>query len=409
MRIVAICLDYGLDRRFAFEVDADRVRLAHAGPAADPRLRESLRTALNQPLEFPPLREAIVPGDRIVMALDRETPSAAVVLAELWSVFEQREIDPENVLVLQPASLTPHAQIDPRSALPADVRERVGWRTHDPTRPDACAYLASSVSGERVYLARDVVDADFVLPIGAVGYDSVLGYRGTGSVLYPGLSNTEAIARSRGQGHTELGPDDERPLRQLIDEITWLLGVQFAVQVIPSSGSGAAHVLAGSTEAVLRRGKELLSENWRVTLDQRADVVVAAIGGKGEQNWEQIGAALEAARQLVTRGGKIVLLTDLAAELEKGMESVRDSQSPREALKPLRQQSPPDLVAATQLAQAADWAQVYLLSRLDSDLVEDLFMIPLANEREVQRLLGGHEDCVFLGGAQHTYGEVVED
>ena len=36
-------------------------------------------------------------------------------------------------------------------------------------------------------------------------------------MFYPGLSNTEAFTKSLGQGHSELGPDDDRPLRQLDD------------------------------------------------------------------------------------------------------------------------------------------------------------------------------------------------
>jgi hypothetical protein len=81
-------------------------------------------------------------------------------------------------------------------------------------------------------------------------------------------------------------------------------------------------------------------------------------------------------------------------------------EDPAEGLRPLRQAAPEDLVPATELAEAVDWANVYLLSRLSSDLVEDLFMVPLESEDEVKRLLGMEEPVLFLPSAQHTFGRI---
>jgi hypothetical protein len=74
-------------------------------------------------------------------------------------------------------------------------------------------------------------------------------------------------------------------------------------------------------------------------------------------------------------------------------------------MRPLREQSPPDLAAATALARAVEWANVYLLSNLDPDLVEDLFMVPLANTDEVQRLISGEESIAIVGSGQHVCAE----
>jgi hypothetical protein len=101
-----------------------------------------------------------------------------------------------------------------------------------------------------------------------------------------------------------------------------------------------------------------------------------------------------------------VILSELDAQTEPGMETLRHSRSPRAALKDIRRQAPIDMLAATQLAMTADWARVYLLSRLDPQVVEDLFMVPVSNGREIERLLPTSDSCVFLSGAQHTWGEV---
>ena len=84
----------------------------------------------------------------------------------------------------------------------------------------------------------------------------------------------------------------------------------------------------------------------------------------------------------------------------KAVENVRD------AIRPLRKQAPPDLVCATQLASAADWAHIYLLSGLADDVVDELFLTPLANETEVRRLLKNETRCLFLEAAQFVHGTV---
>jgi len=403
-----ISLNYGRQGCFSCEIDAQRIMARHDGPAPCADLPARVRTALLGPLDFPSLVQVCIPGDRIIVALDRHTPAAAQLIAEIWNMLERRGIDASDVQILQPAALDGIPLVDPRASLTESVGRAMQWTVHDPTDPRRQAYLAATARGERIYLARDLIDADVVISVGMIAYDPVLGYRGTSSVFYPGLSNVEAIGRARGEGHSELGPDDERPLRQTIDEIAWLLGTQFSVQVLPAAGAGAADVVAGAYDRVFRRGKELLTAAWRVGLRERAELVVAAVDADSAgHGWDQLGAALATARNLVARGGKIVLLSELDAEPEIGMELIRKSRSPRSALQPIRRQAPVDMIPATQFASAADWARVYLMSKLPAEMVDELFMVPVENDRELAKLLSGDESCVILSSAQHTYGEVT--
>jgi nickel-dependent lactate racemase len=407
MELVDIELPYGQTGTFTMSVPAALLAACHLGPEADADLTGSLATALASPIQFPALRQAVLADDHVVLALDRDTPEAPRLIRGTWEVLSEQGVHPRNVSIVQPASLSPRLPVDPRSSLEGDVREHVAWIRHDPTDDGRLAYLATTTAGNRVYLAREVVDADFVLPIGPVCFDSVLGHRGTSSVLYPGLSNTAAISRAHGLGHDELGPEDQRALRQTIDEVGWLLGVQFALQVIPGVGGAVANVLAGASEAVLRRGQELLDETWRVTLDERIDFVIIAVeADEAGHGWSQLGAALETARRLVEKDGRILVLSQLDSPLTPGLELLQASRTPRDALQPLRQSTPEDLVEATQIAKAVDWAKVYLLSNLEDALAEDLFAVPLGNEQEAARLIESADRMAVIASAQHVYGDV---
>jgi nickel-dependent lactate racemase len=407
---MSVFLNYGKAGTFSCDIASRRIMAMRPGPAACPDVRERLRSVLAAPLEFPALEQLCIPGDKVVLALDRQTPVAPELIAGIWEVLEKRGVDAPSLSILQPVALDAISPGDPRTALPEEIRGQIRWSVHDAVDERRQAYLATTARGQRIYLDGDVVEADVVISVGAIAYDPLLGFRGTSSVLYPGLSTAEDIARARGEGHSELGPHDERPLRQTIDEIAWLLGTQFSVQVIPGQGASACRVLAGGADSVFREGQRLLEELWCVRLAERAELVVVAVdvdcSGHG---WNQIGAALATARNLVARGGKVIVLSELEEITGDGLNIIRQGREPRDALRAIRKQAPLDMIPATQVASAADWSRIYLLSRMPPDVVDELFMTPLANEREVQRLLSGDEPCVFVGSAQHTWGEVVAD
>ena len=406
-QFIPISLRYGSAGEFSAEVDADRVAVFRPGPAPRADVAETVKQALASPLDLPTLDKALVPDDKVVVALDRDTPCAAEVVAGIWSYFERRDIDPAHFTILQPVAVGEKTPTDPRSLLPIYVQQEITWKIHDPLAEDSCAYLATTTKGKSVYLAKELVEADFVLPVGATSYDALLGYRGTNSVLYPGLSNIEALRKTVGQGHLELSPRDERPLRQLVDEIAWLMGVQFCVQVVASDCSGVLEVLAGSTDAVFERSRQKLDDNWLVTMPERVETVIVAVSTDvSGHGWNQIGRAVATARQLVERGGRIVILSELDEQPGDGLSLLRRQDYPENCLQPLRDESPVDLIPATQIVNAAGWARILLLSNLAPELVEELFIYPLEESSEVTRILEVSESCAIIGGAQHSFGIV---
>ncbi len=404
---MSIRLKYGQRQLAEFGADPSRTVAHHPAPSAPADFAAELATALNCPVDFPPLAKCVVPGDKVVLAVDRGTPRSPEIVSAVWNILSEQGIEAADVTILQPASAGNGVHVDPRSALPEAVRAHMEWEIHDPADDRQRAYLATTAGGERIYLARELVEADFVLSIGRIAFDPVLGYRGTSSVFYPGLSSIDAWKRAQGEGHSELSPDDERPFRQLVDEVAWLLGTQFCVQVIAAGGDQVLSVLSGALDSVFRRGKQLLQESWRFDVPQRVELVIAAVeSDSGGHGWEQVGAALANARRLVESRGTIVILSELAAEPGEGLELIRHSPDPGDVSRQLRELCPADLVPALQVSNTVDWADVYLLSRLPEDVVEDLHMIPLDDEQRIARLIEDANSFIFVEGAQHVYGSL---
>ena len=401
-----IHLSYGIHAGIDLEIEESRLQGVFRAPVGGDDVLAMARAALDEPLDFPPLEQSIIPDDHISLVLDDDLPGMAGVLRAVWERLAARGVSPENVTILQAEGATR----DPRNELPPEIRDRVKWSVH--TRPAEEAgdlhYLATTAGGERIYLAEELVFADVVLTVGRIGFDPILGFRGTHSQFFPAFSSQEAYRRAQGQGHSELAPENDRPLRQLVDEIGWLLGAAYSVQVIPSSAGGVSRVLAGASESVLRRGRELLLADWRLGINQRSETVVVAVDHSAEGNgWERISVALALAQRLVSRDGRIIVLSELTEQPGPGVNQLRHAEQSTDIVRALREQVPADLMAATQFATAVDWARVYLLSRLDGDLVEELFCVPVESGEEVVRLLANTGDnCLFIEAAQFADGRV---
>ena len=73
------------DERLEFEVPDERVVAAWNAPAGldGPHELAAIRDALEQPWEFPPLRQMIVPGDRVTIAFDPTIARPQPILAVL--------------------------------------------------------------------------------------------------------------------------------------------------------------------------------------------------------------------------------------------------------------------------------------------------------------------------------------
>ena len=68
-------------------------------------------------------------------------------------------------------------------------------------------------------------------------------------------------------------------------------------------------------------------------------------------------------------------------------------------MREIRRENPPDALPALQLARALENSRIYLLSRLNAGLVEDLEMVPIGGAEELVRLTQRNDSCLVLANA----------
>ncbi len=355
--------------------------------------------SLNHPVGLPPIPECVVPGDRVTVAFDPDTPELVDLITEVWQQLQGAEFE-LNITLLLPADPSGESWNALLEQLPAHVREQASIHIHDPDDEQQRRYLASSAGGERLYLSHHLTDADLIVSVGPFAPDCVLGHRGRNTGLFPPFSDTLAIMSLRQTETAELGTDQTGKARELADEVGWLLGTQFTVQAVGVPDGSIGRLFCGAVDRVTTDAQKYLTEQYRFKVDAQSDVAVVTVPvSKNGYEWKNLGRALTAIHHIVEDGGRVAVVADLPAPDGAAHEMLRRCTEPSELLKPLVLEPPEDGVEAARLIQAMDQWSVFLLSNLPDATVEELGLLPLSDANELQKLLNSAEYPVVVPAA----------
>jgi len=405
------CLHFGANS--CVEVDfADGVTSGEYGtprgdPLADPAA--AMAAALREPIDYPVLARSTTPGDHVVLPVDPDIPQTAQIVAATINALVEAGVDPDGIAILLSPRDDSTAESDPCRMIAPALRRRIAVATHDPTDRRQLAYLAASEAGDPILVNRALHEADLVLPLGCLRCDEAAGYFGIHGCVFPAFSDIQTQQHFRGLGALNAGGSHKRALVEEVDHVAWLLGINFTIQLVPAAGDRVLHVLAGQSDSIRQRGRQLYREAWASTASHRAALVIASIeGGPSQQTWENLGRAVQTAQNLVDEGGAIAVCCELSAYPGPAVQRMLAAESREAALRQVGKERPIDALPAAQLVRALQRDKVYLLSRLDASLVEDLDIVPLADPEELTRLARRYRSCILLSNAAYASVSVAE-
>ncbi len=394
-----IDLKYGIQSNQRLEIPADQLIADLTHPATEPRsdIAQIVVDALTTPLDFPPITESIVPGDRVVIALGEDVPSAATIVTEIVNVLAKSGVPLADILVL----LSQHCDATVREAL-TETLPKLALITHDPENRENLAYLAAAENAKPIYINRELHDADLVIPIGCLKLSETLGHTGVTETLFPLFADLDAQRRYLAPHSTDTPVLLERRLKEAV-EANWLLGVLLTVQVVPGEGDSVSDIFCGQFAAVEQAGRQACEAAWKQPIPARASLVLATVSGPAaSQTWLNFARALHAGCQAMEEDGAIAICMDLEGPIGPALTHLIDTAHLDEALHEIHKQRSPDAVAAAELAKVLQQTRVYLLSNIKSRTVESLGIAPIDSPDELQRLVSAHANCILLGNAQHA-------
>ena len=399
-------LKYGASASLEIDLPENALVANWTGPSSNGESAIAAATsAVQTPLDFPQLKQATVPGDHVVLALEPGVPQAEAVVAAIIPALLGGGVAVEDITVVRTHADIEAQQIDPRSALPDEQRSAVQLAVHEAGDEDQLAFLAADSKGKAIYLNRQMCEADLVIPIGYLRPDACAHRSGRHGIwnsnVYPTFGDRKTIDHFAANG-VPLTPGQLSHRQKQIDQVAWLLGVQVTAQIVPGTGDSAWQVLFGSPAAVFPQGWTLCRRAWQMDASRKANLVVAGIGGgPAQQTWANVGHALKTAISLVNDGGAIVICTELESTLGPALRLIADSGDLESAAPRLRKLHSPDADVASLLIETQERVRIYLLSNLGEDIVESVGFGYIQSPAEITRLAKHHDSCILLPDAQY--------
>jgi nickel-dependent lactate racemase len=391
----------------AVEVPAGKLvsgtRAVLAPPLED--VRSAVAAALEQPRDFPTLRQALTPDDHLVVLVQEEMNALTDALEAILRHVQSAGIKSEQVTVLVPPR-SAGLEADWVKVLPADV---LGFQVEEhQTTLDHLAYLASTDAGRRIYLNRTLVDADQLIILGAARFDPVFGVSSGLADLFPTFSDDATRHELQRHLHTSLSARNKTPAAWTEAEaVGWLLGMPFVVTLIEGPGQSVTHVLAGSAATVRREAETLQREQHTLTVDRQVDLVVGTIASDpARQSLVQVATAALRLSRAARLGGALALLTAARPELPAGAEVMRGAEDAVTGLTRIRRDAKIDPLPWWHLATALEQAKLYLFSRIPAEAVEEVFVTPLDHPGQVQQLIHNADSVLIVEDADRTLVEV---
>ncbi len=354
-------------------------------PATDPL--QAVTQALDQPAGEKRLAD-FAGGRTAAIAINDKTRPVPhpYLLPPLLARLEQLGLSPEAITLLIATGTHPPMPAEQFAwVVPPDILARYPVICHDATDQTNLLHLGQTGRGTPVWINRHFAQADLRIVVGNIEPHQFVGFSGGVKSAVIGLGGQETINHNHAMmtdPQARLGYFEDNPVRQDIEEMGRMAGIQFAVNAILNEQKKIVEVVAGEPAAVMARGMPRVRELYQVGLPEPFDLLIVSPGGHPKDiNLYQAQKGLAHAA-LVTKAGGTIILAAACPEgsgshkYEQWMQDKKSCQAVFEAFRQEGFRIGPH--KAFQIARDAARVRVLLISEMEADFVRKLLLTPVA-------------------------------
>ena len=282
-------------------------------PAA-PDVAAELRRALREPVDGPPLRERVRPGQTVaISACDgtRAQPRHLMipaVLEELDGIVRLEDV----VVLVATGTHRANTEAELRAMFGDEVVDTVRIVNHDSRASDTHRWVGTFGDGVPVWLNEQWVDADVRLTTGFVEPHFFAGFSGGPKMVAPGLAALDTVlvlhdARRIGDPRATWGVTQGNPVHDDVRAIAAATGVTYAFDVVLNTRQEVIAAFGGDVLEMHATAIERAREVAMAPVEAPFDVVVTTGSGFPlDQNLYQSVKGMSAAAQVTRPDGLIV-------------------------------------------------------------------------------------------------------
>jgi len=268
--------------------------------------------AMAQPIGSKPLRQLVRKGQKVAIVtsdLTRPCPSDKLLPYVLDELSGAGVADEDIFIVLGLGLHRPMTEEEMRLAVTPQIQSRIRVVNHD---VHDTLFLGSTSFGTPVEIFRPLVEADVRLALGVIEFHYFAGYSGGAKAIFPGCASRRSVTANHAmmlRPGAEAARLEGNPVRMDLEEAVAMLGVDFILNVVVDGHHRIVGAFAGDLTAAHRKGCEMVAERGRVTIPQKADIVLASAGGYPKDiNFYQAQKAMHNANYSVRDGGVMILV-----------------------------------------------------------------------------------------------------
>jgi nickel-dependent lactate racemase len=269
--------------------------------------------------------------------------------------------------------------------LPNSIRKNYACCSHDCDSPDLI-FLGKTSRSTPVYMNRLFMNSDLKIVVGNIEPHHFMGFSGGVKTAAIGLAGRATIIENHSMltnPEAKTGHYSDNPMRQDIEEIGRLIGVDFALNAILNDKKEIVKVLFGDPAAVMEAGIPLARQICQVQIPHPYDFIIASAGGYPKDiNLYQAQKALTHAAMMTRDGGEILLVAACLEGLGSyGFEQFMEGVSSFEQVfaKFAQQSFQVGPHKAYQIARDASRVNITLFSEIESAKVKKVLLTPTYN------------------------------
>lgn len=280
---------------------------------------EAVRQALSDPIASPPLKELILPGQKVVIIVNditRRVKSEEYMPVLVEYLNDAGIPDRDITVLIATGTHRPVTEEELRRLLGSDLVSRLTIRNNIAGEPAEHIYLGTTSRGTPVKLNRLAVNSDHVILTGGINFHFLAGFSGGRKSILPGIASSESIQANHSLvleagSNVAQGLLQGNPIAEDMLEAAALIKPTFLLNVVLNEKGLPAGVFAGHWDKAHRAGCDFAARCFGIKNPERRPLVIASAGGFPKDiNLYQAAKGLLNAMLAVEEGGTVIFLAE---------------------------------------------------------------------------------------------------
>lgn len=281
-------------------------------PCPDPGAE--IRRALRNPASSPPLRKAASGSGKVVIITDditRMTPLQNIIPLILEDLGKAGIGDDRISILIGLGTHRPMTEAEIRESFGPEITKRIAILNHPWQDRNQLAELGMTANGTPVSVARQALEADFLIGVGSIVPHHIPGFSGGAKIVQPGITGAETTGATHllsvRSCRSWLGVL-ENPVRKEMEEIAARVGLSAILNCVLNPAGDLVRAFYGDYRTAFRKGADCARRIYGVEVPAKSDIVIAGSYPCDIEFW-QAHKALYPAEKVVRAGGRIIVVT----------------------------------------------------------------------------------------------------